>query len=139
MTERHTCPRRLEHMLAGLRSRPDSDTWETNRWDGPGRSFPWSWSPRTCSFCGCVHPDDLFRLLEEGWEDELTTKRYKGYLQPPGYHQALNVGLRKMRKEGLEGFNRRPSVSPPNPPAKFYTHHLSAEQIAKLNERRKKA
>lgn len=125
--ERFTCPRRAETPLC---HEHDQDGWSNGgRWI----DFPWSWTPRTCSFCGSVHPEDALRLLAEGWEDEMTTKRYKGYLHPPGHRQSIAVGMRKMREEGIKGFSKRPSVSSPTPPAKFYTMHFSPEQIAKLN------
>ncbi len=70
-TETQICPRRME---PGPWNYPDTDTWD--RREGAN-------SPRKCSFCGGVHPDDAIELLESGkrtWGQ--TDKSYKGYLMP---------------------------------------------------------
>lgn len=101
---------------------PNNDLWK------------WSWGPpRTCSFCGSIHPEDALRLLEEGWEHE-RAKAYKGYLNPPGYyarHQAMLASIRDPEREPGQGV---PSVWLPTPPVKFYIDHFNKEQLARLNE-----
>ena len=67
---------------------------------------------RVCSYCGSLHPDDLFRLVRECAESdpyapyrstvevEPSDKRYKIYIYQPGVRNAHEGGI------------------------KFYTHHL---------------
>lgn len=90
---------------------PVGDKWV---WDGP--------IPRTCSFCGGVHPDDAFRLIEAGWEIEIA-KSYKFYLNPPGYHAHL-TNFRIGEKSDYHS---------PVPPVKGYSHHFTKEQTDRLN------
>lgn len=89
------------------------DSWDTNRWiirsreesaaaarayevkhvrkDGTQGAYAsddmdsWygAWVPRTCSYCGGIHPEDALKLMDEGWRIEGTTKSYKRYMQPP--------------------------------------------------------
>ena len=66
--------------------------------------------PRTCSYCGGIHPDDAVALVKAGWRVEPTTKGYKRYLAPP------------------EG---RPH---PVPPVKLYVQHFDAAQVAAFND-----
>lgn len=102
--ERQTCPRRMGEL--GPWERGDGlDYWTRTGWSRleniRHRITAWwrkqpvnsRWSawlsksrkPRTCSFCGGIHPEDAIRLIEEGWESERTDKRYKHYLYPAGY------------------------------------------------------
>jgi hypothetical protein len=126
-----------------------TDTWETDRWtkdpevaEQEIRNFMaknptggistnlWKSDlpvPRTCSYCGGIHPDDAVTLLEGGWEVEATTKSYKRYLQPPGYHkQHLDV-MQSLQSGSL------PEFWHPRPPVKLYVSHFSPEQIDKFN------
>ena len=67
--------------------------------------------PRTCGYCGGVHPEDLVVLLKNGWRLGGTDKSYKMYVNPPdstGMGSAI-------------------------PPVKFYTYHASKENIDALN------
>lgn len=86
--------------------------------------------PRTCSFCGGVHPDDAIALIEAGWTVDCTTKAYKRYLEPPGYHDY-------MLRIQAAGWNveraGEPRVESPVPPVKLYVQHFNAEQIARFN------
>jgi hypothetical protein len=79
-----------------------------DRWLGSGDP------PRTCSFCGGIHPEDAIRLVSENWRIEPTTKDYKRYLQPP-----------------LPGWH-------PTPPVKLYVQHFSDEQVERFNAATKK-
>ena len=51
---------------------------------------------KTCSYCGSLHPDEFFRLVEAGEEVTPTDKNYKAYVSgstsPSGkfYFQHLN-------------------------------------------------
>lgn len=63
-------------------------------------AFP---APRSCSFCGGVHPGDAVDLLSLGWTVDHTGKGYKAYLNPPRGHRH------------------------PVPPVKFYTQHLEPD------------
>lgn len=94
----------------------------------------WPWGPaRSCSFCGSVHPDDAFRLLEDGWEGEVATKRYKVYLAPPGTRTRTIAFLASIRDYSREPGRGVPSVWSPTPPVKLYTQHLDDAQLDRLN------
>lgn len=70
--EEHLCPRRSE---VGPQFRlPDHDTWD--RRDGAK-------GPRTCSYCGSLHPEDFFILWIDDGEIGPTDKNYKAYLRHP--------------------------------------------------------
>lgn len=73
-----------------------------------GDRWEWRWQPRTCSYCGGVHPDDAIRLISEGWRSGGTTKSYKRYLEPSGKWS-------------------------PVPPVKLYVHHFDDEHIKRFN------
>lgn len=68
-TTRQTCPRRVLEEGPQDRNR-DLDRWE-NRPDSTGL---------TCSYCGSLHPDKFFELVEAGWVVEPTDKSYKVYI-----------------------------------------------------------
>lgn len=129
--EDQTCPRRGE---GGVSARfPLPDYWETGRWATTQEehdaevaadqaeakkkgytliSSEYWWRlgvpPRTCSFCGGAHPDDVNALLREGWLVDPTDKHYKRYLAEP---------------DGTQ----------PVPPVKVYTMHFTAEQVTEFN------
>jgi len=126
------CPRRPE----GPFVLPEEDKWETDRWDLDWAKWNWSWRPRTCSFCGGAHPEDVFKLIEEGWELDKTDKCYKAYLMPPGTAQAVQATLRAIRasKGGALDDSRIPSVWSPVPPVKIYTMHFNKDQVDQLNQ-----
>lgn len=151
-TEPQRCPRRDE---GGVASRfPEPDWWERGRWAAtqeeadaevadfmskPGAggigNVLWCYpgdQPRTCSFCGGVHPEDAIGLIRAGWEVGGTDKGYKRYLEPPGHrshHEAVMQHLRS-RNEGAMPKGRYPS---PVPPVKLYVQHFSEAQIAAFN------
>lgn len=146
IADNHRCPRRDEGPY--LSDPNGTDTWRTDTWvgsfhvvttiDGPQgdpveKCFPWKRAPRTCSFCGSLHPDDVIELLEDGWELDPTTKRYKYYLNPPGH---ANVSAARLNANLKRDFDRvLPSV--PNVVgvlAKFYTMHFSEAQIRRVND-----
>lgn len=68
--------------------------------------------PRSCSFCGCAHPDDVMKLLDAGWKVEVCDSRVKCYINPP------------------DGRG-------PVPPVKIKTYHCTSEQVKRLNECRR--
>lgn len=85
MSEKQTCPDRF---WFGVHNKSEGlDSWVVDRWmprsDGGTVVWGWSWMPRSCSFCGGIHPDDAIRLVREGWKVEATGKFYKRYLNPP--------------------------------------------------------
>ena len=178
MSERQTCPRRLE---CGQRETL-ADIWEEDRWcidadvirakhdaedvrglrehneraalyhheppitleeyrakwyvRGPNNDlWLWSWGPpRTCNFCGGIHPEDALRLLADGWEAEGTGKNYKRYLQPPGAHTMHEAYLASIKDTSREPGQGVPSIWMPTPPVKVYFQHFTPEQGAKWNE-----
>lgn len=94
-------------------------------WPGPGPK------PRTCSYCGSVHPGDAVRLVTEfGFEVGATTKSYKLYLELPGYHAQSQRMLNRMRSgqdpvDAAAGESKIESIAPP---LKLYSPHFSDEQ-----------
>jgi hypothetical protein len=150
------CPRRAPYGMDQWRKPEGGDQWSENRWTGlrvtysrseggvtleqrvePQR-FPASWQPRVCSFCGGAHPEDVLRLIAEGWEVEPSLKGYKGYLHPPGYTQSMQGAMRKMGRgmDPIRALAERPSVSDPTPPVKIYAQHFSPAQLEELNRGR---
>lgn len=149
MTEKQvqSCPRRI-HEIGPWEHKPDLDAWETNRWttdavadkkriekyekENPGGSAGtqlWLYTsdvPRTCSFCGSVHPEDAIALVREGWVIDPSTKKYKAYLEPPGYNEHMREVISKIRKMQDEKIPRRWS---PTPPVKVYFMHFTQEQV----------
>lgn len=140
--EVQTCPQRVEvgssHHKGGDLDTWNRDTWALERqwsdwllytrsrmydrlgWTGNrfyrGTFWPAGFAPpRTCSFCGSVHPDDAIALMRRGWEVESSGKNYKRYLHPPGYRPLM-------------------AVRSPVPPVKLYVQHMSAKQIHRLND-----
>jgi len=128
--EKQTCPRRMNEM-GPWAYEENLDRWRRDRWKTsqeeadrersefkakyPGSDMGntyWEWGtqPRTCSFCGSVHPDDLVQLLRHGWRLEPSDKGYKFYVEPEVH-----------RPSGLI------------PPAKFYRMHASPEQIEEIH------
>lgn len=80
--------------------------------------------PRTCSYCGGAHPDDVLTLMHRGWEVDATDKGYKRYLHPPGYRAA---------NEEFRASGRWAGPPTPVPPVKVYTYHFDSRQIAAFN------
>jgi hypothetical protein len=85
----------------------------------------WLWRgpvPRTCSFCGSIHPDDAVRLLRDGWGVEGTGKAYKRYLNPPGYEEYMS----EWRKQLDVPLHERKRIDwwSPVPPVKLYAEHF---------------
>jgi hypothetical protein len=130
--EPQTCPRRMQEP-GPWEQEEGLDQWVGNHWNPyyhsrwPGE-FP---KPRTCSFCGSIHPEDAINLLMLGWENEKSTKGYKGYLHPPGFHEQQKAVL-TMIQEKRQDFPD-PKYPDPLPPAKIYTMHFSSEQLNRLN------
>ena len=100
-----------------------------------GTTWEWPWQPRTCSFCGGVHPEDAARLVMEGWDAGVTDKDYKWYLEPPGTRERYIRAMKALRSEVRADpahKEERPGWAAV-PPVKLYLQHFSTEQITKLN------
>lgn len=153
--------------LPGQSERPH--TWETGkRWrDYDEKGYPTGpniWpvhyaEPRVCQGCGGVHPEDVLRMLREGWTEEMADGHDKGYLNPPGYQaevdawrKATDAANRKRTPEGEcpicsttglgdsgDPMKMYPGHPLKGPPIKFYIFHFSPEQIAELNRLHKHA
>lgn len=157
--EKQTCPRRTGELGPWKRDE-GLDEWERDRWcataeESAAKSAEWNaehpdngwqmpddhmlWKgepwmmPRTCSFCGSVHPDDAILLMSNGWEVEATGKSYKRYLNPPGTAQRLATLMRRLDAREPEPFRAVPSVWSPTPPVKLYTMHMSEAQVGVFN------
>lgn len=110
----------------------ETATWETDRW-GKRDSDRWPEAfqkPRSCSYCGSVHPDDVIALIEQGWEFDPSTKSYKSYWNPPGHAAHTEDVLANL--DNLDKIGEPQHVSPV-PPVKLYHNHLSPDQLANIN------
>jgi hypothetical protein len=163
-----TCPRRIGDFGPWAREE-GLDAWERGRWaatqeeadaevaeymaanprGGIGNVL-WCYpgeQPRTCSFCGGIHPDDAVELLRAGWTVDCTGKSYKRYLEPPG-HRAFLAECEARRQRWYDTIEaspdvrdvhslREPDPTPrhpsPVPPVKLYTHHFTPAQIEAFN------
>lgn len=134
-TMRQTCPSRMGQMGPWER-KENLDFWETHRWGPYYSAGTMKWpdgfaKPRTCSFCGSVHPEDAIKLLEAGWEAE-HAKSYKRYLNPPGSQAHTEAVISRIRERN-DTFIEPQHVSPV-PPAKLYTWHFTNDElIARFN------
>lgn len=155
--DRQSCPRRMRE-YGPWPHEEGLDEWRRDRWAAtkeeadrqvaefmernPGGSMgdpQWHGpqpQPRTCSFCGAIHPEDAIELVKAGWEVGATGKLYKRYLNPPGTstkRDALLAGLRRRAHGGDDPFRGVPSVWSPLPPVKLYVMHLDADQAKRFN------
>ena len=90
--------------------------------------------PRTCSFCGSVHPEDLIKLLEAGWEID-RAKSYKLSVHPPGWSKSI-VPLPET--EFVPDGPAQPKGWSPTPCVKFYMQHVtSSAQAERLEQARR--
>ena len=75
--EKQECPRRAE----GPMITEPPDYWRRTKKESWPKGIK---KPRTCSFCGCIHPEDAITLVRDSnFTVESTTKNYKWYLNPP--------------------------------------------------------
>lgn len=103
--ERFWCPRRSDFNRAG----DPRDEWARNRWDSIGATWPNGFEkPRTCSWCGGVHPGDATDLLHAGFRLEETDKDYKFYMHPVDGTFTI-------------------------PPIKLYLMHFSGEEVMRAD------
>jgi hypothetical protein len=100
---------------------------ERFNWMQGGTRWEWPWQPRTCSHCGGAHPEDIIRLVREGWESEGTTKSYKRYIEPP------RVGLQKIQTCPVHSVEVAERAWYAVPPVKLYVHHFNDAQVAEFN------
>lgn len=108
---------------------PGEDRWGTRDSDKWPEGFP---KPRSCSFCGSVHPDDLIVLLEMDWEYEPSTKGYKSYWNPPGTQARYKEVLAEIKRRELHKLGEPNHVSPV-PPVKMYGNHVTEGHVEKIN------
>lgn len=153
--EVQTCPRRMCEFGPWPREE-GLDRWQRDRWKAtkeesdayiadfmarnPGGSTgdhqwhgPPEQQPRTCSFCGGIHPDDAIELLRLGWEVDRTDKRYKAYLNPGGSRMRDQVLINRLRERAERPFAAVPSVWSPLPPVKVYLQHFDEDQVDRAN------
>lgn len=93
LPETMTCPRRSETFTSG-RDAVGLDKWQKFKSNGN----------RVCSYCGSLHPDDMFALVkksaeaseddEQAVEIEPSDKGYKIYVHQPGVRNASEGGIK---------------------------------------------
>lgn len=115
MTAKHRCPRRYDYGMFEVEDTATPDKWVKR----DGRK-----GPRTCTYCGSLHPDDFMAVVSNG-SAKLgpTDKTYKVYVEIPSVtHQPTTTtwknGKKITRKVGL----RTPKM------LKFYFQHLEEDQ-----------
>ena len=117
-TDAEKCRRRAEEYMKEHPRSSMSPTWGLWTWT--------EWVPRTCTYCGGIHPEDAIRLVRDhGFEVSPTGKKYKRYIEPPGRRQAVVAAV-----QSGEG----PVVRGAVPPIKLYVWHFDADSAARLNE-----
>lgn len=126
-----TCPRRSDP--GPWQTGENLDAWATDSWRDRRFTWKWHWQPRVCSFCGGAYPDDVLRLLSEGWEAEGTTKAYKRYLHPPGTRARLAALSEAIRARQLASHEPPAGSWSPVPPVKVYTWHFDEDQRERFN------
>ena len=97
LPEEQWCPRRGESPFGRKDGPfPGPDRWEKFKCNGD----------RVCSYCGSLHPDDMFRLVKmsaQASEDanygavveiEPSDKNYKVYVNQPGVRNASEGGIK---------------------------------------------
>lgn len=97
-------------------------------WPGPGEK------PRTCSYCGCVNPEDaLYLKKNHKFEVSSTTKGYKVYIEPPGYgiEQVNSLANMQAGVDPAEAFSKN-KVESIYPPLKAYSPHFTPEEWQEL-------
>lgn len=129
------CPRRNE----SVRGMDEGVDWWEKRTPGAGRQ---------CSYCGSLHPDDLFAAIESGCKLGPTDKNYKLYVDLPEPNpdelrvSSASTGIdcpgegwvpadpERMKKDGWNSEYRWMCLSPRGPTihGKFYFQHLSADE-----------
>lgn len=132
----HNCPRRSENPQADVMF-PPPDEWRTDTW--PEWPEQYGESPKTCSYCGCVKPSDAVKLIEAGWEVEMTTKTYKWYINQPGtsfYKRRFMAAMHNDNDLKDLGDKKLKEIVPC---IKLYGQHLDVFDIQALNEAAKKA
>ena len=95
MSEKHTCPRRIENGMDDERSPfrgagKNLDTYE--------RGHGLVNQERGCSYCGSMHPDDFMQSMKDGKELGVTDKNYKAYvdgMKGKFYYQHLSTPQRR--------------------------------------------
>ena len=123
MDRKHTCPQRTDTLQ-------DQDTWNSRRWS---KGWVWGETPRACSYCGCINPEDAERLIADGWRTDRTDKYYKLYLYPPGHLGATTELLTNIRGgvDPVEAVKHYPKE--PSPMVKAYIWHFDKEVWEKIS------
>ena len=110
LTEPMTCPSRVR----------EQGPWERKEGLDHWEKFKAAHGNRVCSFCGSLHPDDMFELVKQSAEApenavdgsvveiDPSDKSYKIYVRQPGVRNAHEGGI------------------------KFYTWHLPHDKDGKL-------
>lgn len=167
--ELQTCPKRRE--LSTDVAIVGRDRWLTTRWhwthhahDRAAQRFGLlcgveTWptgepQPRTCSYCGSIHPDDAVTLIMRGWDVELTANALKRHLVPPGCGRAarsVQIATRYARIDYLKhtlGLDERSAIArelreqraapkrrelTPIPPVELHIAHFDYDQRERFN------
>lgn len=127
--------RRYGDWLPRLKRREDFG--KPSRMGGTEWRQEWGAMPRTCSYCGGAHPDDLIAMVQRGWESHGTSKGYKKYIEPAGMYAYQVAMARAMRVPNPTApppvCSSVPYPGSPVPPVKLYIQHFSDEQIRRFN------
>lgn len=93
--EHHLCPRRAELGDTSVFKLPEHDSWREEATRGATDEIS---THRACSYCGSMHPDDLFEMIAKNVELGPTDKNYKVYVGHMNkfYFQHLSEGQRSV-------------------------------------------
>jgi len=132
--ERLFCPRRMGDFVV-----TDTDYWKNDRWGNGQWPEGVGAQPRSCSYCGCAHIDEVITLIRDyRWEIEPSTKIYKWYINPPGHRLFLEEVARQFELEDVDPIiienlsNNRVRLG--GPPMKIYGIHTTHEQRQELQK-----
>ena len=59
---KQTCPRRTKE-FGPWEHKEHLDKWNDYRWSCKDAKWKWPWNPRSCSFCGSIHPEDALYII----------------------------------------------------------------------------
>lgn len=92
------CPRRIESPATAARLSPKGDSWDDHG------------SHRTCSYCGSIHPDDLFHAIGVGGKLTPTDKDYKVYVEIPNPRAGQRVVIGRRSGPAVNGVTGEPNL-----------------------------
>lgn len=92
---------------------------------------PYAYPYRTCSFCGCIHPEDLLKVLAEGatlhgsdWKYGWPHKFYVEGIPNPNAGRQVRIGGKSWTENGVDHREDIMDEAPEHTTGKWYNVHL---------------